>query len=81
MSKDKDRRPKCRLCGHPHWSNEPHVLDDKPAKTRQKKAVKKAKRKSGPADVARVKAWREKNPDKYKKYQRDLMAKRRAEAT
>lgn len=79
----KDPRPICRLCGHAHWSNESHVFDKEPAvkKTRQKKPAKKIKRKSTPADVARVKAWRKKNPEKYKQYQRDLMAKRRAEAT
>jgi hypothetical protein len=41
--------------------------------------VKPRKRQSTPADVERVRKWRQKNPDKYRDYQRQLMRERRAE--
>lgn len=34
------KAPKCRLCGHEHWNNEPHRFEDsKPAKTKPTPAV------------------------------------------
>lgn len=73
----KDHRPECRLCGHRHFSSEPHVFAE--SKEPKKKPVKKVKKKSKSTDVERVQKWRERNREHYNAYQRRYMRKRRAQ--
>jgi len=72
----------CRLCEHKHFSTEPHVFDKEPKPDKKPVTKKKAKKKkkAAPTDAERVRAWRKKNPKRYNEYQRNYMAKRRAEA-
>ncbi len=77
--------PKCRLCGKEHFSNEPHRFDDEKGNVEKGGggysapiAAKPAKSSASAAgQVAANRRWREKNPERYKKYQREYMRERR----
>jgi hypothetical protein len=85
--------PKCRLCGHAHWTNEDHVFPDTPSRVTKKalasEAVDKAPRAKAErseqpvANVAnseseRVQKWRAKNRDRYNARERERMRASRA---
>lgn len=78
--------PKCRLCGQEHFSNEPHRLDDEKGNAKKSGKVNSTPATAEPAkssdstggQVAANRRWREKNPERYKKYQREYMRKKRS---
>lgn len=39
-------KPKCRICGVRHWSNEPHVFSGEPEVRQERKVVERPKRDS-----------------------------------
>ena len=70
-------QPKCRLCGHAHWSNEPHVMPDLPVNSvvshqpQAKLVVNKQ------AVVVNRTQDRHKDKENRKIYMREYMHKRR----
>ena len=77
-------KPKCRVCGHKHWSGEEHVFEETKANgtgtsvaeaERGKLDSVRGERGDNAGDdrtgqVARNQRWREKNREKYNAYMR-----------
>lgn len=89
-------KPKCRYCGHKHWSSEPHVFSEKSS---QEGDEAPESDKVGEVDVSaspnpgkvsvvsketgqveRNKRYREKHPDRYREYMRNYMREYRQRA-
>lgn len=82
------RPPKCRLCGHEHALGASHVFSGESSRVTSEAVAKKAewsapvvkpvKPPSAEPGRSNAKTWRERDPEAYRKYMREYMARRRA---
>ena len=78
--------PKCRLCGHNHWSSDPHKWPDEPKQPVTNTVTNKVKSVTNTKDIVtnkagdkvRVSAWRVKNRERYNEYMKNLMREKRS---